>query len=110
MKEVKAFVKPFKLNDILNQLLEAGYPNITVSIAEGTGNFKSEESSLSTHFSITDSKVAKIEIVCNDIDVERIIGIISSKGRTGNPGDGIIYVSEVDKVYKVSTGLVNGLD
>ena len=107
MKEVKAFVKPFKVNDILNQLLEAGYPNLTVSMAEGTGNFKSEESYLSTHFSITDSKVAKIEVVCNDLDVEKIVSIISSKGRTGNPGDGIIYVSEVDKVYKVSTGLEN---
>jgi nitrogen regulatory protein P-II 1 len=104
MKEVKAFVKPFKVNDILNQLLQAGYPNLTASMAEGTGNFKSEESSLSTHFSITDSKVAKIEIVCNDIDVEKIVGIISSIGRTGNPGDGIIYVSDVDTVYKVRTG------
>jgi nitrogen regulatory protein P-II 1 len=54
--------------------------------------------------------VAKIEVVCNDIDVERIVEIISSKGRTGNPGDGIIYVSDVDKVYKVNTGLANGLD
>jgi nitrogen regulatory protein P-II 1 len=110
MKEIKAFVKPFKVNDILNQLLEAGYPNLTVSIAEGTGNFKGDESTLSTHFSITDSKVAKIEIVCNNLDVERIVEIISSKGRTGNPGDGIIYVSEVEKVYKVNTGLENGID
>lgn len=110
MKEIKAFVKPFKVNDILNQLLEAGYPNITVSMAEGTGNFKSDESSLSTHFSITDSKVAKIEIVCGDLDVGKIVSIISSKGRTGNPGDGIIYVSEVEKVYKVNTGLENGID
>lgn len=108
MKEIKAFVKPFRVNDILEHMMAAGFPNITVSMAEGTGNFKSEESSLSTHFSITDSKVAKIEVVCNDIDVERIVGIISSKGRTGNPGDGIIYVSDVDKVYKVSTGLENG--
>ena len=67
MKEIKAFVKPFKVNDILNQLLMAGYPNITVSLAEGTGKFKSNESTLSTYFSITNSKVAKIEIVCNDI-------------------------------------------
>ena len=110
MKEIKAFVKPFKVNDILNQLLEAGYPNITVSMAEGTGNFKGDESSLSTHFSITDSNVTKIEIVCNDLDVEKIVSIISSNGRTGNPGDGIIYVSEIQKVYKVSTGLENGAD
>jgi nitrogen regulatory protein P-II 1 len=107
MKAIKAFVKPFKVNDIFHHLLEAGFPNLTVSMAEGTGNFKSEESYLSTHFSITDSKVAKIEIVCNDLDVEKIVGIISSYGRTGNPGDGIIYVSDVDKVYKVSTGLGN---
>lgn len=107
MKEIKAFVKPFNVNDILNQLLQAGYPNITVSMAEGTGSFKSDELSLSTHFSITDSKVAKIEIVCNDVDVEKIVSIISTKGRTGNPGDGIIYVSEVENVYKVNQDLKN---
>jgi len=110
MKEIKAFVKPFKVNDILNHLLQAGYPNITASMAEGTGSFKSEELSLSTLFSITDSKVAKIEIVCNDIDVEKIVSIISAKGRTGNPGDGIIYVSEIQSVYKVRTGLENKVD
>ena len=107
MKEIKAFVKPYKVNDILNQLLAAGYPNLTVSMAEGTGNFKGDEPSISTHFSITDSKVAKIEIVCNDIDVNKIVEIISQKGRTGLPGDGIIYVSEVEKAVRVKTGLTN---
>jgi len=110
MKEIKAFVKPFKVNDILNQLLLAGFPNITVSMAEGTGHFNSEESSISTHFSITDSKVSKIEIVCSDNDVAQIVEIISLKGRTGNSGDGIIYVSEIEKVYKVKTGQENGED
>ena len=82
MKEIKAFVKPFKVNDILNQLLQAGYPNTTVSLAEGTGSFKSDELSLSTQFSITDSKVAKIEIVCNDSDVDQIVSVISTKELT----------------------------
>lgn len=104
MKEIKAFIKPFKVNDILNQLMEAGYPNLTVSMAEGTGNFKGNESSISTHFSITDSKVAKIEIVCQETDVDKIIAIISEYGRTGNPGDGIIYVSGVEKAVRVKTG------
>jgi nitrogen regulatory protein P-II 1 len=48
--------------------------------------------------------VAKIEIVCNDSDVTKIIEIISMKGRTGNPGDGIIYVSGVEKAVRVKTG------
>jgi len=110
MKEIKAFVKPFKVNDVLNQLLEAGYPNLSVSMAEGTGHFKGDESSISTHFSITDSKMAKIEIVCNDNDVDKIVAIISKFGRTGNPGDGIIYVSSVEKAVRVKTGLENGVD
>jgi nitrogen regulatory protein P-II 1 len=104
MKEIKAFVKPFKVNGILEQLMIVGYPNITVSMAEGTGYYKSDELSLSTNFSITNSKVAKIEIICNDNDVEKIVSIISSNGRTGNPGDGIIYVSAVDKAVRVRTG------
>ena len=104
MKEVKAFVKPFKVNDILNSLLLAGYPNLTVSLAEGTGTYISEDAEYSTHFSITNSKVAKIEIVCNDKEVNKIVEIISHTGRTGNPGDGIIYVSEVEKVFKVKNG------
>jgi nitrogen regulatory protein P-II 1 len=104
MKEIKAIVKPFRANDILSQLVGAGYPNLTVTMAEGTGNFKSDDTSISTHFSITNSKVAKIVIVCNDSEVERIVGIISTKGRTGNPGDGIIYVTEVKKVYSVKNG------
>ena len=110
MKEIKAFVKPFKVNVILIQLLQPGYPNITVSMAEGTGSFKSDELSLSTHFSITDSKVAKIEIVCNDVDVEKIVSLIYTKGRAGNPGDGIIYVPEIQNVYKVRTGVENKED
>ncbi len=110
MKEIKAIVKYFKANDILSQLLESGYPNITISLAEGTGRFKDIDSSISTRFSVTDSKVAVIEIVCNDNEVENIVSIISLKGRTGNPGDGIITVSEVAKVYRVKTGQENGED
>ncbi len=40
MKEIKAFVKPFKVNEIFHHLLEAGCPNLMVSLAEGTGNLK----------------------------------------------------------------------
>lgn len=108
MKEIKAFVKPFKVNDIIHHLLEAGFPNLTVSLAEGTGHFQSEDTSVSTHFSITNSQVAKIEIVCHKNDADKIIAIISEQGRTGNPGDGIIYISDVSIAYRVKTGRENG--
>lgn len=107
MKEIKAFVKPFKVNDIVHQLMDAGYPNITISMAEGTGNFQNDDPSISTHFSISDSPVAKLEIVSNKEDVEKIISIITEQGRTGNSGDGLIYISDVEKTYRVKTGLEN---
>ena len=108
MKEIKAFVKPFKVNEIVHQLMDFGYPNITISMAEGTGNFKSDDPSISTHFSISNSPVAKLEIVSKIEDVDKIISIISEYGRTGNSGDGLIYISDVYKVYRVKTGLENG--
>ena len=101
MKEIKAFVKPFKVMDIFHHLKEAGFSNLTVSIAEGTGRLTGEEASVSTRFSITDSQVAKIEIVCSEQEAEDVIHLIGKHGKTGNPGDGIIYVSDVEKVYRI---------
>lgn len=107
MKEIKAIVKPFKVDSILNKLLEAGYPNITVSLGEGTGSYTDDTDDdpvNSTCFSLTNVEVAKIEIVCHNTDVGKIISIISSHGRTGNPGDGIIYITDVIQSFRVKTG------
>jgi nitrogen regulatory protein P-II 1 len=52
--------------------------------------------------------VAKIVVVCDDIEVDKILGIISSNAHTGNPGDGIIYVTEVEKTVSIRTGMGNG--
>jgi len=107
MKEIKAIVKPFKVDSILGKLLEAGYPNITVSLGEGTGSYTDDtddEPANSTCFSFTNVEVVKIEIVCHDTDVEKVAGIISSQGRTGSPGDGIIYITDVVKSFRVKTG------
>ncbi|MBI5538640.1 MAG: P-II family nitrogen regulator [Bacteroidia bacterium] len=104
MKAIKAIVKPFKVDDILTKLQEVGCSNITVSWAEGTGTFSDDEQINSTSFLLTNFKVAIIEIVCNDSEVEKIVSIISIKGRTGNSGDGIIYVTDVLKAYRVKTG------
>jgi len=104
MKEIKAFVKLFKAPEILHQLIDAGFLNITVSEAEGTGNLQNEDKTLSTKFSITNSRIAKIEIVCHKNDVDNIVSIISKYGRTGNPGDGIIYISDVQSAVRVKNG------
>ncbi len=109
MKEIKAFVRPNKVNDIVHHLKDAGFENMSISSAEGTGKLQDEDAFVSQKFSITDSEVAKLELVVNKNDVDKVVHIISEQGKTLNPGDGIIYVSDVNQVYRVKDGLKNGL-
>jgi len=108
MKEIKAFIRPNKVNDIVHHLKDAGFENITISSAEGTGKFQDENAFVSQKFSITDSEVAKLELVITKDAVNKVIQIISEFGKTLNPGDGLIYVSDVNQVYRVKDGLSNG--
>jgi nitrogen regulatory protein P-II 1 len=105
MKEIKAFVRRNRVNEIVQYLKSAGFDNITISIAEGTGKFQDEKKAfVSKKFSITDTEIAKLEMVVRKKHVNIIVGIISECGKTINPGDGIIYVSNVEKSYRVKTG------
>jgi nitrogen regulatory protein P-II 1 len=108
MKEIKAFVRPNKVNEIVQHLKEAGFDNLTVSMAEGTGKFQDEQAFVSQKFSITNSEIAKLEIVVKDGAVDTITNLICEHGCTLNPGDGIIYISDVEKALRVKTGLTNG--
>lgn len=108
MKEIKAFIRPNKVNKIVHQLKDAGYENITISMAEGTGKFQDDKAFISQKFSITDSEIAKLEMVVKKKNVDSVISIISEYGKTIYPGDGIIYVSNVEKAYRVKTGGHNG--
>ncbi len=110
MKEIKAFVRPNKVKDIVHNLEHAGYDNLTISMAEGTGKFRDEKAFVSQKFSITDSEIAKLEIVVKKKDVHSIVSIISKYGKTHNPGDGIIYVSGVESAHRVKTGKDISLD
>ncbi len=101
MKEIKAFIRPNKVNDIVHRLKEAGYENITISMAEGTGKFQDKRAFVSQKFSITDSEIAKLEMVVENSDVKTIVAIISENGKTINTGDGIIYISNVEKAYRI---------
>ena len=100
MKEIKAFVRPNKVNEIVHHLIDNDFENITLSSAEGTGKLQDENAFVSQKFSVTDSPMAKIEMVIEKAKVNTVVSIISEFGKTLNPGDGIIYVSNVEKAYR----------
>ena len=99
MKEKKAFIKPNMIDYIIDAI-EAldDAPGITLSDVRGWGH----RSKSSGPARLT--KRIKLETVIPTARVEEIITVITEKGRTGNPGDGKIFVSDVEKAVRIRTG------
>lgn len=104
MKEIKAFVKPNRINKIIEALSDNGFESMTLSQAEGTGAFKAKGAKPSLDFRITDSPVVKIELVCQNEEAQTAIEIILAHGKTEEPGDGIIYLSNIEDAFQIKTG------
>ena len=104
MKEIKAFIKPKRVQKVVEALSDSGFNSMTLSQGEGTGAFKAKGASPSLDFRITDSPVVKLELVCQNEQARKAIEIIVENGKTPDPGDGIIYVSDIEDAYKIKTG------
>lgn len=104
MKEVKAFIKPKKVQIVVDSLRDAGFESVTLSKGEGTGAHKDPDASPSLDFHFTDSPIVKLELVCQNEEVEKAVQLICGKAKTPEPGDGIIYGSEIDDAYRIKTG------
>lgn len=87
MREIKAFNHPFKVYDIVGALKEVGFPNLSLTPCEGTGNFASDEEAYpSLEFPVSDSKIVKLELVCKDSQDTKAVTLIHEKGKTGEAG------------------------
>jgi nitrogen regulatory protein P-II 1 len=104
MKEIKAFIKPTKLENVVEALKENGFESVTLSECEGTGAYKREDSVPSLKFHFADSKVIKLELICQNEEVKKAVKIIYENAKTPYPADGIVYVSDVNDAYKIKTG------
>ena len=105
MKEIKAYIKTVRLEKVVQALEQGGMPGITVVDVYPVGygfdiNYFSHEREITTPY----FELAKIELVVKDKDVDRLIEIIQNESRTGFKGDGIIYVTPVEKTVKIKTG------
>lgn len=107
MKEIKAFIRSEKFNHVYEALRKEGYCCLTVFEGEGTGKYTAKSKGWpSLKFPYLHSKVTKLEMVCKKEDLNRIIQIIRENASSGRSGDGLIYVSEVEKVIRVRDGNV----
>lgn len=101
MKEVKAIIQPFMLTQVLEALREIpALPGITISPLHGLGGTPATgQDDL-----IEPAAQVKLEMVVPDGLVGRLVQTIEAKARTGNSGDGKIFVLPVEEVIKIRTG------
>lgn len=104
MKEIKAYVRVRGVEKVVWALEEAGFGNMTVINVSALGRMAdSKEAKLSIEFVERYSKVAKIELVCADKDIDKAVEIIQKNSCTHQPGDGIIFVAPVEQAVKIRT-------
>jgi nitrogen regulatory protein P-II 1 len=105
MKKVEAIIKPFKLDDVREALSEIGIAGMTVTEVKGFGRQKGHtELYRGAEYVVDFLPKVKVEVVVDDDQVDTCIDAITKAARTGNIGDGKVFVSEVLKVLRIRTG------
>lgn len=105
MKLVVAVVRPDKLNDVLEALYKAEVRGLTISRVQGHGGETERvETYRGTTVKMELSEKVRVEIGVSDHFVEPTIKAILKGARTGEVGDGKIFVLPVEKVYRIRTG------
>lgn len=105
MKKVEAFIRPFKLDEVKDALTEAGVTGMSITEAKGFGRQKGHtELYRGSEYQVDFLPKVKVETVVRDEDVERVVEAIVAAARTGQVGDGKIFVSPVEDLVRVRTG------
>lgn len=105
MKLVTAIVKPFRLDDVRNALGEVGVQGMTVSEVKGFGRQRGHtELYRGAEYVVDFLPKAKIEVAVADDRVDEVIEAIVNSAKTGKVGDGKIFVTPLEQVYRIRTG------
>lgn len=105
MKEIKAIIQPHRASEVIDAL-EAmdDLHGVTVSEVKGFGHHRARSAKKSTEDLIDYAAKTKLEIVVPDRLAGAVVETILKHGHTGRPGDGLVFVSTVDDVFRIRTG------
>jgi nitrogen regulatory protein PII len=105
MKLIQAIIKPFKLDEVKEALLELGIQGMTVTEVKGFGRQKGhKETYRGTEYQIEFVPKIKLEIAVADSRVNEALEAITRAAKTGSIGDGKIFVSDLQSVIRIRTG------
>ena len=104
MKKIEAIIRPTKVTDVYAALTAVGCPGLTASEIEGQGKQKGVEQEFrGKKYRTSLMTKAKIEIIANDEDVEKLVEAICASALTGKAGDGKIFVYPVEESIRIRT-------
>ena len=105
MKLITAIVKPFKLDEVKEALKDAGVAGMTVSEVQGFGRQRGHtEVYRGAEYTIDFVPKVRLEILADDVDVDRIVDAVVAAARTDKIGDGKVWVTDVDRIVRIRTG------
>ncbi len=105
MKKIEAIIKPFKLDEVKTALTKIGVQGLTVSEVRGFGRQKGhKEQYRGAEYTIDFVPKVKIEVVVGDSAVASVVDAITRAARTGEIGDGKIFVSSLEEAIRIRTG------
>ena len=109
MKIVTAIIKPFKLDEVRDALTAIGVHGLTVTEVKGYGRQKGHtEIYRGAEYAVSFLPKLKIEVAVKSELASAVIDAITSKAKTGQIGDGKIFVTPIDQVVRIRTGETDG--
>ncbi|MFC3674331.1 P-II family nitrogen regulator [Ferrovibrio xuzhouensis] len=108
MKLVMAVIKPFKLDEVREALTSLGVEGLTVTEVKGFGRQKGHtEIYRGAEYAVSFLPKVKIEVAVKSALADRVVEAIQTAAKTGQIGDGKIFVMDIDKALRIRTGETN---
>ena len=105
MKLVTAIIKPFKLQEVREELVDDGIKGLTVTEVKGYGRQKGHtEMYRGSEYSVDTLPKIRLDVLIEDNALDTVVETISKSASTGKIGDGKIFITSVDEVIRIRTG------
>jgi nitrogen regulatory protein P-II 1 len=108
MKEIRAYIRRYDIDEVMEELRAAGAPGVSVIEIHPVG-YGYEPNAFEPHGARLTQRyrylaVVKLEIICANEQAERLVRVIQAQCRTGGPGDGMIFVSDIADAIRIADG------